>query len=317
MHPLLLPFVAAGFHLALADTPEPPPAGPVDRAVTLLSRFGPGELPVTPPVLDAIADLADHGDGEVLPLLESLRAHERAGVSVAAEEALVAVEARDLVARRAAFVSALPRRAAVERWLDGHADPLQTRSGEPLGSAERGALAYAVLVLGEAPARGPDPLELVSPDAAARLLQEAVSVEREGKFIDAVVGYAQALASGAASAAAHLDRLGVDPERLLLGMTAQAASPPASTLPAAAVEPLLASHGRLTIAVLIERSAREAPLERVVALDALDGLDERALMTPRERAAARQRMLEAARDPLPAVRMVAEPAVSRAARDAP
>ena len=98
-------------------------------------------------------------------------------------------------------------------------------------------------------------------------------------------------------------------------MTAATGNAPAVVLPAGAVEVLLPSHGKQTVAVLIERARQPAPLTRVVALDALAELAEREVMTPRERAAAHRTMVEATSDPLPAVRALAATALSRSTHD--
>ena len=296
----------------LAATPDRDPA---ERAARMLSRYGPGELPATGPVLAALETLGGGGDANCAPLLRSLEAHEQPAVAQAARTARSEVERRHRHSLRLAFIDALPRRDAISGWLEANPAASLDQTGERLGPHDQAALAYATLVLGHAGEDGPRDLELTSPEDATWLLAQAEDSARDGRLSESVATLAQAAASGSATAATELVELDIDIERLLLGMTTAARARPAAILPQHAVDALLPQHGKETVAVLIERAARPAPLPRAVALDALAELAEREVMTPRERAAAHRTMVAAAADPRPAVRALAATALSRSESD--
>ena len=291
-------------------------AGSPDRdraegAARMLSRYGPGELPASAPVFDALDTLADAGDAACAPLLRNLETHEQPAVAQAARTARSEVERRHRHRQRLAFIDGLPRRDAISGWLAANPAASIDQTGERLGPHDQAALAYATLVLGHASEAGPRDLELTSPDDATWLLAQAEDSARAGRLTESVATLAQAAASGSAIAANELAELDIDVERLVLGMTSAARARPAAILPQHAVDALLTLHGKETVAVLIERAGRPAPLPRAVALDALAELAEREVMTPRERAAAHRTMVAAASDPRPAVRALAATALSR------
>lgn len=306
---MVLPLLVA---LCIGSAHAESPSGPdVTDAVRLLSRYAPGELPATPPVLTALAQLGESGTRDVVPLLRSLAAEENGGVAHMAQTALDDVTDRVRASRRDAYRAALPHRDALAAWLEAEAARAVGPDGEPLSKRESQAVAYAAIILGETSQSGPQHLELVEPEVARARVAEGVAHEREGAWLQAVSCYAQASASGFTDADARLEGLGVDVERLLLGMTADTARGAAVVLPPTAVEALLPRHGRETVAVLLDRAERGLPLTRAVALDVLAQLNEQSLMTPRESAAARRTMAKAAEDPRPYVREVAASALNR------
>ena len=65
----LLPTFVVGIALA---APKDAAEAPSADAVRLLSRYGPGELPLTDPVLDALERIAEQGGIDTAPLLRSV-----------------------------------------------------------------------------------------------------------------------------------------------------------------------------------------------------------------------------------------------------
>ena len=199
--------------------------------------------------------------------------------------------------------------AAGNRWQQAGVAAAQGGPLCPDGRArprrEALAVAYAALVLGEAGPEGPRMLELVDPEESQNLLLAGNAAEHRREFREAAAQYAQALGSGTDEARAHLSDLGIDPARLLLGMTADTTTGAASVLPPLAMEALVVAPGRESVTVLLDRAEAGRPLTRVVALGALGQLAGSPHLTPREHAAVRRAITIATEAAEPFVREVA------------
>lgn len=291
--------------LAIAPAPaaagETPPASQVNQAASLLSRYPPGRVPLDRAVLDAIDVLGREGAVSDGALLRSLALDEPGPIGRAAAQAADALAARTSSANRQGYVDRLPSEAAVDAWVDSHADALAQARWGPLGRSERQVIAYAALVLPDAtgPA-GDDPLET------------AGAHERDGRPAAAVAAYAAAAAIGEEDALSALAAYGVDAERLLLGMTSPAAG--ALGLPSlnpAAVAVLVDVGSVRTVAVLVERARSPEPAVRSVAVATLGQLLLTRSLPPGATLAANQCIDAAASDSQPAVRRAAEAALAR------
>lgn len=285
-----------------ADEPEPPSVG---RSIQLLSRYGPGDLPASPAVLRALAALSDRGQQDVVPLLNSIAAEESSGLALLASAARDQVHARDQKTAQQGFRSLLPGRDAQVAWLDDTPPRTRHSSAGMLSRREGLAVAYAALLLGDAPPGGPRVLDLVEPEQSRGLVEQARTHERAHDFTTAALRYVQALGSGSSEGREGLTALGIDPETLLLGMTADTETGPAAVLPPTAMAALVAAPGRDAIAVLLSRAEEGRPLTRVVALSTLGQIAEASVLTPREHAAVRRALASATRSSEAFVREVA------------
>lgn len=297
--PLLLALCTPSVHAAEPATPS------VAASVQLLSRYAPGDLPPSPPVLQALAVLSERGKADVVPLLNSIVEEEQRGLALLATAALEQVDTRSHAAAKEAYRSGVPRRDRLQAWVAAANGGPLCPDGRALPRREALAVAYAALVLGEAGPEGPRMLELVDPEESQNLLLAGNAAEHRREFREAAAQYAQALGSGTDEARAHLSGLGIDPARLLLGMTADTTTGAASVLPPLAMEALVVAPGRESVTVLLDRAEAGRPLTRVVAIGALGQLAGSPHLTPREHAAVRRALTIATEAAEPFVREVA------------
>jgi hypothetical protein len=87
--------------------------------------------------------------------------------------------------------------------------------------------------------------------------------------VQALVHHARGAADGQAASLDAIRAFGVDPERLLLGMSASPRAELVARVEPTAVEVLVREGSERTITVLMERAAGGDTTEKVVALDAL------------------------------------------------
>ena len=254
---------AYGLVLALLLTSAPARAGTVDvsASVALLSRYPAGLTPPNPDVLAAVAQLGAQGDRTVASLLRNLSRNEHGDVQTAASAAIDQLRERERGERGATFDQGLPDEKglsmAARRWRSAG-----------LGEQEALCAAYASAVLGSPAPNASDSDALV--DAEAR--------EDQGDVRGAVQGYVRLAAKGDLRAREALDGLGVDRERVLLGLLADktlgasGAPPGLADAPAAPPEVLdvLVRDGQaLTVAVLVERTHSPDAADRASAATAL------------------------------------------------
>jgi hypothetical protein len=206
----------------------------------LLSRFPVGGLPDSAAVLAEMSRLAERGGPEHEPLLVSIAAHERGVVRARALRALDDIDARAREKVRADFRRRLP--SAEEQRRAAAANLRQDPTLATFSDGERAAQAYASLLVGgssptaEAPTSGP--LGGVCDERPEeRLVAEARLLERSGEVRGAVLRYAHAASAGDAGARSALTELGIDVERLFLGLRVDlelaAARDPAAAAPPA------------------------------------------------------------------------------------
>jgi hypothetical protein len=279
-------------------------------APVLLSRFPVGEVPPTDEVLGAIGELASHSEDESVPLLQSLSRHEHGEVAEAARTALEATQTRlawrEQAAARESFRDRLPSGRDLGRWLGDQ----RRKGGAPklatVGRAEQGAVAYAALVLGKTdPAAPLSALQVPDSAASEALLADGLALEAEERMHEAVEAYAAAAAGGRSEAVVALERLGVDVDRLLLGMTSPVQVAGLPQLPPEQVHTLVRRGSADALAVLIERARDQQGLDRLVALDALGSLIQSETLSSAQRRTVRGVLEQAARHPRVEVRHLA------------
>jgi hypothetical protein len=235
----------------------------------LISRFPPGHLPDTEAVFGALQELAQHGTADDQPLLRSLVEKEEGGVQRAALEALAAIEGRERSALRSGFAHTVPGEREIEAWISGRGKAPSAR----LGQAEQQMVAYAALVLSQALSEGcPGSLEPVAQAELPQLREQAKLAERANKPSLAVSLYVLAVVSGDNHARADIVEFGVDPDRLVLGMTSAGTPPEIPRIEAESVGVVVQGGEEETLAALLERARGSARIQRVMALDNLAGL---------------------------------------------
>lgn len=235
----------------------------------LISRFPPGHLPDTDAVFEALDELAELGTADDAPLLRSVVEKEDGGVQRAALQALAAIEGRERAALREGFSNKIPGDREIDAWIAARAKSPSAR----LGHAEQQMVAYSALVLGEAIAQGaPAALEPVAQSDLSQLREQASAAERTRKPALAVSLYVLAMVSGDDQARQDLVEFGVDPDRLVLGMTSAAAPPEMPRIEAESVGVVVQGGQDETLAALLERARGSARIQRVMALDNLAGL---------------------------------------------
>jgi hypothetical protein len=282
-------------------------------APVLLSRFPAGEVPATDEVLGAIGELAAHPENESVPLLRSLSRLEQGEVAEAARTALEATQTRlawrEQAAARESFRHRLPSGRDLGRWLGDQRRQGSVPTLATVGRAEQGAVAYAALVLGgpelSAPASPPPGLQVPDDEASMALVADGLALEAEERMHEAVAAYAKAAAGGRAEAVVALERLGVDVDRLLLGMTSPVEVAGLPQLPPEQVQTLVRHGSADSVAVLIERARDQQGLDRLVALDALGNLIQSEALSPVQRRTVRGVLEQAAVHPRVEVRHLA------------
>jgi len=310
--------------LALAGPARAADPRDPDAAAALLSRYPAGSLPVDPTTITAIHVLGDTGDREDISLLRNIAEHERDEIRGAAVSAIGAIRDRQRAAQRERFARDLPDPAQL-------AAPTAALRAQGLGSDEAACAAYAGRVLGtgslgphpasEDAAKG-DPEALIAegrprtavavlehdPSPAARRL-EALAWEDLGEPRGAVRQYALLAARGEAEAWDALDRFGVDPERLLLGLLTRAETRLPAGSESEVLETLVRRGDLLTVQVLAERATHPSASERAIATDALVRM---AQATGRDgplgskaHAVVHQALLRATRDHVESIRAIA------------
>jgi hypothetical protein len=279
-------------------------------AATLLSRFPAGRVPASPPVFRSIEVLGDKGTVDHVGLLEALARDEDGRVADEAARALSRTRSRHRDTLRSEFATTLPGPTQVHAWLAQSGRNLRRTDGSPLGRTERRMVAYAALVLG--PPRTAAMLRPAPPTMAPDLLAQGLRLEDQSDAVGALTAYAQAAAAGDADAMERIRDFGVDPEWLLLGMTADARNPSVPRLEPEALDGLLDVGQQHTVDVLLERTRHGRPLGRAVAIDALGTLIRVADLEPHARAAVLQAIDEATRDPRPDIRQAARTTLAEA-----
>ncbi len=280
----------------------------------LLSRFPAGEVPPSDEVLEAIAELSTSGSTADLPLLRSLTEHESGEVQAAAfvvlEHAMVEQARADQADAQALFRASLPTSRERTRWLS---EARQAEPGSPLHALnrpEQEAIAYAALLLGthwDSPVRQ---LSVPDKDEARALLDQALDLEASLEVPASVQPYARAAAGGSPEATAALQRLGVDVDLLLVGLTTTV---PVGGLPRLRPEQVgsIVKVGTThSVDVLIERARRQTGIERLVALDNLGALIRSGALGPVQRRVVRGVLEQATHDPRVEVRQLARASLS-------
>ena len=236
-------------------------------AATTLSRYAAGHMPASANVLTALGDLQANGDLEHLTLLDSIVRDEHGTVREAAALAAEAVRDRVRDDRRRDFAAVVPEPLEVRAWLSAHPTRLRRTDGSPLGPVEAETVAYAALIL--EPARAPDRDQETSTVALLRLAEQR---EDEGDPAGAVGTYAAAAGRGEARAFGRIRSFGVDPERLILGLTAGTSTNVNPSLDRSAVRMLATEGSVTTVAVLVERATNGGERDRRLALEVLEAM---------------------------------------------
>jgi HEAT repeat protein len=262
--------IYAGLANASASDPgrTEPPSAAVERspkaedAAATLSRFPAGHVPATEPVLAAIAALGTAGSRDHLALLSSLEQREAPEVQEAAASAIAELNQRTVDTTRRAFsASKIPSDNAVDKWVRAHESQLARPNGSKLGRTESRMVAYAAIVL--------DGIKTAQVPAADDDQAEALARELDTDAVPALVHHARSAADGGQESLDAIRAFGVDPERLLLGMSASPKSEIVARVEPTAVEVLVRQGSERTIAVLMERATSGDTAEKVVAIDAL------------------------------------------------
>jgi HEAT repeat protein len=310
--------------LALAGPARAADPRDPNEAAALLSRYPAGSLPLDPTTMTAIHLLGEAGDRQDISLLRNIAEHERDEIRAAAVDAIGAIRDRQRIAQRERFARDLPDQADL-------AAPAAALRAQGLGGEEAACAAYADRILGTEPL-GPhpstreevkgDPEALIEegrprtavavlerdPSSAARAL-EARAWEDLGEPRGAVRQYALLAARGEAEGWEALDRFGVDPERLLLGLLTHADTrlPPGAE---SEVLEVLVRRGELpTVEVLAERATHRSASERAIATDALVRMIQAAgrehPLGERAHAVAHEALVRATRDRVESIRAIA------------
>jgi hypothetical protein len=233
-----------------------------EQAAATLSRFPAGHVPATEPVLASIAALGASGSRDHLSLLSSLAEREAPEVQQAAELAITDLNQRTVDTTRRIFsASKIPNDSAIDHWVRAHESELSRPNGSKLGHTESRMVAYAAIVL--------DGIKTAQVPSADDDEAEAHARELQTDAIPALVHYARGAADGEQDSFDAIRAFGVDPERLLLGMSASPKSELVARVEPSAVEVLVREGSAPTIAVLLERAASGDTAEKVVAIDAL------------------------------------------------
>lgn len=224
----------------------------VDDAAGALSVFAPGHVPDDPEVRLWIEQIGALGGAEELPLLRELVRSEGAGVRRSAQAAEREIRQRIATSQRQHYLASLPSEAALasptERWVHRGLEP-----------AQAGCAAYAEAVLGQ----DPDP-ELRRTTSAPTLEKMARALADRGELQLAVRLHAAGASRGHEPSFLVLQELGVDPERLLLGLIATGQAPDLSAWT------ILSRRGeRLTVEVLGERIRGRSLTHQISAVNAL------------------------------------------------
>ena len=233
-----------------------------EQAAATLSRFPAGRVPATEPVLAAIAALGASGSRDHLALLSSLAAREVPEVQQAAERAIGTLNQRTIDTTRKIFsANNIPSDSAVDHWVRTHETELARPNGSKLGREESRTVAYAAIVL--------DGIKTAQVPSADDDEAEARARELQTDAIPALVHHARSAADGEQDSLDAIRAFGVDPERLLLGMSASPKSELVARVEPTAVEVLVREGSERTMTVLMERAASGDTAEKVVAIDAL------------------------------------------------
>jgi hypothetical protein len=233
-----------------------------DQSAALLSRFPSGHVPATEPVMAAIAALGASGSREHLSLLSSLAEREEPEIQQAAQLAIAELNQRTVDTTRRIFsANNIPSDSAIDHWVRAHESELARPNGSKLGREDSRMVAYAAIVL--------DGIKNAQVPTADDDQAEAHARELQTDAIPALVHYARGAADGQQDSFDAIRAFGVDPERLLLGMSASPKSELVARVEPTAVEVLVREGSAPTIAVLMERAQSGDTAEKVVALDAL------------------------------------------------
>jgi len=233
-----------------------------EQAAATLSRFPSGRVPATEQVLAAIAALGASGSREHLALLSSLAEREAPEIQQAAQVAIAELNQRTVDTTRRIFsANNIPSDSAIDHWVRAHESELARPNGSKLGHTESRMVAYAAIVL--------DGIKTAQVPSADDDAAEARVRELQTDAIPALVHYARGAADGEQGSLDAIRAFGVDPERLLLGMSASPKSELVARVEPTAVEVLVREGSAPTIAVLMERAATGDTAEKVVAIDAL------------------------------------------------
>ena len=233
-----------------------------EQAAETLSRFPAGRMPATEPVLAAIAALGASGTRDHLSLLSSLAEREAPEVQQAAEMAITELNQRTVDTTRRIFsANNIPSDTAIDHWVRAHETELARPNGSKLGHTESRMVAYAAIVL--------DGIKTAQVPTADDDEAEARARELQTDAIPALVHHARGAADGDQGSLDAIRAFGVDPERLLLGMSASPKSELVARVEPTAVEVLVREGSERTMTVLMERAASGDTAEKVVAIDAL------------------------------------------------
>ena len=263
-------------------------SGP-ESAAQMLSRFPPGHVPASIPVLNAMGVLEESGDLEHISLLESMIDGESREIQEAATLALAGISSRGRHALRKNFSE------PTSEQIHALGELLRNESVH-LGPHERQALAYAVLVL-----------EKIPDNVEREWRLSGMSQEDAADAQGALRTYALAAANGHIEALEEIRAYGVDPERLVLGLWT--AWCPEQTDTTTTLEILVRVGSIQTVRVLANRALRATAYHRAIALDALSQMLADGKLSRTAVSAARHGLESGMRDPHDDVRQLARAAL--------
>jgi hypothetical protein len=260
-------------------------------------------VPTEQRVLEALTTLRNQGMPEHMGLLHSLAMEEHGLVQLGALQAVESVAGRIRTDLRLQFAHDLPGDSELYDWLRLHRTDVQRADGTHLGTTERQVLAYAALVLGDVRAR-PEPEQY-----DGSLIDAATRSENAGDAREALRLYAWSASLGEPTAWTHIEAFGVDPERLLLGMSTSDCQALPSPLDDAVVDLLVSQGSTVTLQVMAERSTSTNDRTRTHAVDALGRMLRAPNLGEAERTVALDKLHHATMDPSNIVRVTARSAL--------
>jgi hypothetical protein len=280
------------------------PIRTADAPAAALSRYPAGSVPDSPAVHAAIDAVATREDGTHLALLHSLVRHEHGAVRAHAIAAVERVSTRALSTLRASSAAAAPDDATVQV----RAAALR-RLGLDASTGELSVVAYASAVTADL-RFGPDPLGSLSPDAATTMVEQAETLELQGRAIEALPWLIDVVFSGHARARHGLLARGIDVDRLTLGLSSPLAEE--GGLPVVHVPPPVQTADPAALRVLLHRAGNGPPVRQLAAIDNLGLLLEVGTLDDPWQARAREALARATTDQRAIVRLTAQDALSAA-----
>jgi hypothetical protein len=273
-------FLTTSLLLTLNCSADPSAVADSDHAATLLSRFQPGAMPKSAPVLTALAQLNHSGTHEHIPLLQSLVDEERPEIRESALAAISNIATRHRASIRGSIRG--PTSGQMTAWLTRY-EPTGAH-GEELGRFEKEAIAYCALLLG-------DRVGVYRTDWKAA----AYRFEQEGQFKEALRLYAAAVLHNDLDAIDELEEFRLDTELLTLGLLT--ALPHDHPSRHHLMRWLIHAGSLPTVRIMAERAKRGPDVERALALDSLALMIRTGKLKPSAINIARNRLERSTQDP--------------------